>query len=296
MQKLKGTIVVSVTPFTADDVIDEKGYRDNLDWYIGEGIHGICCAGSSGEFVSLTEDEWRRIVDITLEQVNRRVPVLAGTCGPTTKETVIRTRYAEEAGVDAALIVHPYYHRPNEDELYAHYKQVSEAVGIPIMIYNNPGSTMVDASPELLVKLAKDFANIQYIKETSGQVQRVQEILSLGGDDVTVFCGDDGMAFESFVLGAKGWVAASSNIIPKKCALLFELADQGKYDEARELWFSILPLTGSVEGWGRLVQSLKKGLDLVGRCGGPSPRGPKRDISKEQESELRKMLSDLGEL
>ena len=132
MQKLKGTIVVSVTPFTTDDIIDEKGYRDNLDWYIGEGIHGICCAGSSGEFVSLTEDEWRRIVDITLEQVNRRVPVLAGTCGPTTKETVIRTRYAEEAGVDAALIVHPYYHRPNEDELYAHYKQVSEAVGIPL--------------------------------------------------------------------------------------------------------------------------------------------------------------------
>ena len=296
MKKLKGTITVSVTPFTNDDVIDEKGYKDNLDWYIGEGIHGIACAGSSGEFVSLSDDEWRQIVNVTIEHVDKRVPVMAGTCGPTTKETIKRTQYAERAGADAALIVHPYYHRPNDDELYDHYKHVAEATDIPIMIYNNPGCTLIDASPELLVKLVKDFSNIQYIKETSGQVQRVQEIISLGGDEATVFCGDDGMAFESFVLGAKGWIAASSNIIPKKCAQLYELAEQGNFDEARALWFKILPLTSSVEGWGRLVQSLKKGLDIIGRCGGPSPRGPKRDISKEQEAALKKMLSELGEI
>jgi 4-hydroxy-tetrahydrodipicolinate synthase len=296
MKKLKGTIVVAVTPFTSQDEIDEKGFRQNLDWYISEGIHGICCTGSSGEFLSLTEDEFKRLVDITLEQVEGRVPVLAGTCGPTTKETIKKTKYAENAGVDVALIVHPYYHLPTEDELYDHYRRVAEAVNVPIMIYNNVGCTLVDASPELLVRLARDFENIQYVKETSAQVQRVQEIISLGGDDVTVFCGDDRMPYESLVLGAKGWIAASSNIIPNRCARLFDFMDQGDFEKARELWFEILPLTSSVENWGRLVQTLKAGLDLQGRCGGPSLRGPKKDISSEQKAELRRLLSDLGEL
>jgi len=298
MKELKGTFVVTVTPFTTEDNLDEEGLRGNIDWYIKEGIHGIACTGSTGEFVSLSEEEWERVTNITIEQVNHRVPVLVGTCGgqPTTKATIKRTKYAKDAGADGALIVHPYYSRSNEEELYEHYKKIAEAVDIPIMIYNNPLTTHTDASPEQLATLAKDFPNIRYIKESSGQIQRVQEIISLAGDHVAVFCGDDVLAFESFVLGAKGWIAASANIIPKKCAQLFELMEKGNIAEARNLWFKIVPLTSSVEGWGRLAQTAKKGLDLLGRAGGPSPRGPKLDITKEQEKELMKLLSDLGEL
>jgi dihydrodipicolinate synthase/N-acetylneuraminate lyase len=113
---------------------------------------------------------------------------------------------------------------------------------------------------------------------------------------MSVFCGDDTMAFESLLLGAKGWVAASANLIPNKCAKLFELMEKGNIAEARDLWFKIVPLTSSVEGWGRLVQTIKKGLDLLGRAGGPSPRGPKLGIKKEQEVELKRMLTQLGEL
>ena len=298
MKELKGTFVVTVTPFTTEDNLDEEGLRENIDWYIQEGIHGIACTGSTGEFVALSEEEWERVTNITIEQVNHRVPVLVGTCGgqPTTKATIKRTKYAKDAGADGVFIVHPYYSRSLEDELYDHYKRIAEAVDIPIMIYNNPFATHVDALPELLARLAKDFANIAYIKESSGQVQRVQEIISLAGDHVAVFCGDDTLAFESFVLGAKGWIAASANIIPKKCAQLFELMEKGNIAEARNLWFKIVPLTSSVEGWGRLAQTAKKALDLLGRAGGPSPRGPKLDITKEQEAQLKKMLSDLGEL
>lgn len=298
MKELKGTFVVTVTPFTTEDNLDEEGLRENIDWYIQEGIHGIACTGSTGEFVALSEEEWERVTNITIEQVNHRVPVLVGTCGgqPTTKATIKRTKYAKDAGADGVFIVHPYYSRSLEDELYDHYKRVAEAVDIPIMIYNNPFTTHVDALPELLARLAKDFPNIEYIKESSGQVQRVQEIISLAGDHVAVFCGDDTLAFESFVLGAKGWIAASANIIPKKCAQLFELMEKGNIVEARNLWFKIVPLTSSVEGWGRLAQTAKKALDLLGRAGGPSLRGPKLDITKEQEAQLKKMLSDLGEL
>lgn len=296
MKALKGTFVVPVTPFTTEDNLDEKGLRGNIDWYIQEGIHGIACTGSTGEFVALSEEEWERVTNITIEQVNHRVPVLVGTCGPTTKDTIKRTQYAKDAGADGVFIANPYYQRPNEEEFYDHYKRITEAVDIPIMIYNNPLATHVDALPELLARLAKDFANIAYIKETSGQIQRVQEIISLAGDHVAVFCGDDTLAFESFLLGAKGWIAASANIIPKKCAQLFELMEKGNIAEARNLWFKILPLTSSVESWGRLVQTVKKGLDLLGRTGGPSPRGPKLDITKEQEVQLKKMLSNLGEL
>jgi len=296
MKEFKGTFVVTVTPFTQDDTLDEEGLRSNIDWYIKEGIHGLDCTGSTGEFIALTEQERKRIVEITIEQVNNRVPVLVGTCGCTTKDTIKWSKYARDAGADGIMIVHPYYHRPDDDELYEHYKKIAQAVDIPIMLYNNPFTTGVDASPELIARLAKEFDNISYVKESSGSIQRVQDIIRLAGDDMTVFCGDDTLAFESFVLGARGWIAASANLIPKKCAQLFEFAAKGNIMEARNLWFNILPLTNAVEGWGKFVQTNKKGLDLLGKAGGPSLRGPKLDLTKEQETELRKMLSDLGEL
>lgn len=296
MKEFKGTFVVTITPFTQDDILDEEGLRANIDWYIKEGIHGIACTGSTGEFVALTEQERKRIVEITIDQVNNRVPVLVGTCGCTTRDTIKWSKHARDAGADGIMIVHPYYHRPDDDELYEHYKKIAQAVDIPIMLYNNPFTTGVDASPELVARLAKEFDNISYVKESSGSIRRVQDIIRLAGDDMTVFCGDDTLAFESFVLGARGWIAASANLIPKKCAQLFELVEKGNITEARNLWFNILPLTNAVEGWGKFVQTNKKGLDLLGKAGGPSLRGPKLDLAKEQETELRKMLSDLGEL
>lgn len=298
MKELKGTFVVTATPFTTEDNLDEKGLRENIDWYIKEGIHGIVCAGGTGEFVSLSDEEWERVTNITIEQVNHRVPVFVGTCGgqPTTKSTIKRTKYAKDAGADGALLEYPYYSRCDEEELYEHYKKITEAVDIPIMIYTNQWLIQLGASPEQLATITKDFPNIKYIQESSGQIQRIQEIISQVGDHATVFCGDDTIAFESLALGAKGWISASANIIPKKCAQLFELMEKGNIAEARNLWFKIVPLTSSVESWGKVPQTVKKGLDLLGRAGGPSTRGPKLEITKEQEKELTKFLSDLGEL
>lgn len=296
MKELKGSFTVPVTPFTQDDKLDEKGLRANIDWYIKEGIHGLDCSGGTSEFIALSEEERKRVIDINIEQTNHRVPVLVGTCGCTTKDTIKWTKYARDAGADGAMIVNPYYHLPSEDELYEHYKRITQAVDIPIMIYNNPFTTGVDSLPEFLARLAKDFDNISYVKESSGSIQRVQDIIRLAGDDMTVFCGDDTLAFESLLLGAKGWISATANIIPNKCARLFELVEKGDIIQARDLWYKILPLMKAVEGWGKLVQVSKKGMDLLGRAGGPSLRGPKLDITKEQEQALKKLLSDLKEI
>ena len=154
----------------------------------------------------------------------------------------------------------------------------------------------VEASAELIARLAKDFDNISYVKESTGRIQMVQDIIRLAGDDMTVFCGMDELAFTSFVLGAKGWISATANIIPKKCAQLFELVEKGDITQARDLAYKMLPLVNAVEDWGRFVQVAKKGMDLLGQAGGPSPRGPKLDLTKEQEAELKKMLSGLGEI
>jgi len=296
MKELKGAFTVMITPFTRDDKLDEDGLRTNVEWYIQQGIHGVDCTGSTGEFIALTEEERKKVVEITIKQANQRVPVLVGTCGCSTKDTIKWSKHAEDAGADGVMIVHPYYHLPDEKELYEHYKKIAQAVKIPIMIYNNPFTTGVDASPEFLVKLAKEFANIAYVKESSGQIQRTQEIIRQAGDDLTVFIGDDTLAFEAFLLGAKGWIAGSANMIPKKCAQLFELVEKGSIAEARELWYKIIPVMNMVEGWGKYVQTSKKALDLFGKAGGPSLRGPKLDITKEQEAELKKTLSDLNEL
>lgn len=296
MKQLKGSFTVLVTPFTRDDEVDERGLRANIDWYIEQGTHGLDCSGSTGEFIALTEEERKKVISTTIEQANGRVPVVVGTCGCTTKDTIKWTKFAKDAGADTAMLVHPYYHLPNEDELYEHYKKVAQAVDIPIMIYNNPFTTGVNASAELIARLAKDFDNISYVKDTSSRIQMVQDIIGLAGDNITVFCGMDELAFESFVLGAKGWISATANIIPKKCSQLFELTEKGNINQARELWYKMLPLCNFVENSGRYIQIAKKGLDWLGQAGGPSLRGPKLEPTKEEETKFKKMLSDLGEI
>jgi len=163
MGKLSGTFTVMVTPFTQDEQLDEKGFRKNIDWYIDEGIHGVICAASTGEFANLSKEEHRRVIDITVDQVNGKVPVIAGTAANSTREAIEMTRYAKDAGADVVIIVAPFYGLPAQEELYQHYRVISDEVDIPIMIYNNPWYTGVDMMPSLVERLSA-IDNISYIK------------------------------------------------------------------------------------------------------------------------------------
>lgn len=214
--------MVMVTPFKKDGSLDEEALRLNIDWYIEHGAPGVICTGSTGEFDALSDEEIKRVIEVTLDQVNGRVPVIAGTSATSTWKAKELSKFAEDAGADGVMAVPPYYYHPKEDEIIEHYREVAESINIPVMVYNNPWTSKVDMKPQLIARLA-EIDNVRYVKESSGDIRRVEQILRLTGEKLTVFCGSDVLPFESFVLGAQGWVSVAANIIPKEAQKLFEL-------------------------------------------------------------------------
>jgi 4-hydroxy-tetrahydrodipicolinate synthase len=291
MNKLRGVFTVMVTPFIADEQLDKNGFRENIDWYIEEGIHGVICLGSTGEFANLSIEERKRVIDLTVDQVRGRVPIIAGTAANSTRETIEMTGYAKDAGADAALIVAPFYGLPTQEDLFEHYKSISENVAIPIMVYNNPGFSGVDMLPPLIEKLAA-IDNILYLKESTGDIKRVHEIMLRCGDRIDVWCGWDDLAYEFFSLGCRGWVAPVANFMPKTAVELVTLAENKEYEKARALYFKMLPLLSYLEE-GQLLAKVKEAMNMIGKAGG-KPRRPFLPINEEQRNELRKMLSEVG--
>lgn len=290
VKKLQGVYAVTCTPFTEDDEVDEEALRRHIRFLLDEGkVHGIIPTGSTGEFASLSEDERKRVVDITIDEVNGKVPVVVGSAAVTTRDTIMYCRHAEKAGADGVMIVHPYYCLPTERELYEHYKAIAASIGIPIMIYNNPATSGVDMQPELLARLA-EIDNISYVKEASGDVKRIGLIKMLCGDKITIFIGTDHNTFEAFVMGTEGWVAGAANVIPKQCVKLYELAvEKRDIDGARELWYCMLPFGNMVEGEGKFVQYLKAASEMLGRPLGP-PRRPLLPPLEEDRRRLKEAL------
>ena len=200
MIKFEGTFVVSVTPMTKDEELDLESFKDNLDYYIENGVHGITINGSTGEFAAQSLEELKSVMDVAVEAVNRRVPLISGTAACSTRRVIELTMHAEDAGVDGALIVPPYYSKIDETEIYEHFRAIDEAVNIPIMVYNNPWTSKIDIPPEGLARLA-ELDNIQYVKESSGDITRIPRILDLTDGKMAVFCGSDNLALESFFMG-----------------------------------------------------------------------------------------------
>jgi 4-hydroxy-tetrahydrodipicolinate synthase len=291
---LKGAFAVLATPMKPDQSIDEKGLRENIQWVIREGIHGVITTGSTGEYVSLTEGERKRVTEIAAEEVRGRVPLCIGAGAETTRDAVMYTRFAKEVGADAVMIAPSYYCRPNPDEVYHHYKQISDAVDLPIMIYNNPFTTKVDLAVETVIRLS-EISNVKYIKESSGDVRRIGMLALQGKGKIVPFAGFDDLLLESYLMGAEGGVIVAGNICPKMCSQLFDLALVNKdYDKARALYFKMLPLLNLIEGpMGKIVQLAKKGAELVGHAGGPS-RSPRLPLTAEEENLLRKILREMG--
>jgi 4-hydroxy-tetrahydrodipicolinate synthase len=289
MEKWHGVFAVMFTPFKDDESLDEKALRGHIDFLIEEGrVHGIICTGSTGEFASLSDDERKKVVDITLKQARHRVPVLVGTAANSTRHTILYSQYAEKAGAEGLMIVHPFYCRPDERELCAHYKAVAASVGIPIMIYNNPYTSGVDMKPELLARLA-GVKNIDYVKESSEDIKRVGQIKRLCGDRITIFTGCDNTMFESFLMGADGWVSGSANIIPRQCVELYTLTTSSELDKARELYYRMLPLGDMFELEGKFIQYLKAGSALLGRPVGK----PRRPLLPPQDEDVRRLKEAL---
>jgi len=291
MKKLRGTYTVIVTPFTADNAtINETMLRWLVDFQISEGIHGIIALASNGEFLSLSDEERHDVARIVIDQAAGRVPVVIGTAAENTNDVIRYTKDAEELGADAAMVLTPYYCWIGEDELFTHYKRTAEAVSLPIMLYNHPASTVLDMKPPLVARLA-EIDNISYIKESTTDIRRVYQINDLCKDNITVFAGY--LGYESFMVGAEGWVSVCANLVPRLSAELFELAvDKNDKDGAWKVFKQLVPMIDYL-GDHLYVHGMKAAFRLLERDMG-DPRPPRLPLPEALIPPLRQVMTGLG--
>jgi len=230
----RGSYSVLVTPFTQDGKdIDENGLRNFLEWQISVGVPGVIMLGTTGEFLTLTREERYKVVEITVKQVNKRIPVLIGTMDAYTPTAVSYSKEAESLGADGLMILPPFYYTPTHDEIFNYYKAICEAVQIPIMIYNNPFTSNVDMPAKLIARIANAFEQIRYIKEASTDVGRVRDVIEETNGLINVFAGE--RVVDSYLLGATGYVNPYGNYIPHASSEICNLMDAGRVDEARQI-------------------------------------------------------------
>lgn len=236
----QGSIVAIVTPFK-NGKVDEDAFRRLIEFQVENGTSAIVPCGTTGESATLNVEEHNRVIDITIEAVNKRVPVIAGTGGNSTMEAVELTAHAKRAGADASLQVTPYYNKPTQEGLYRHYKTIAEAVSLPMILYNVPGRTSVNLLPETVARLT-EFPEVVAIKEASGNLAQMAEIVELVGDRITLLSGDDNVTLPLLALGGKGVISVAANIVPKDTAGLIKAWETGDIPGAQELFYKLLPL------------------------------------------------------
>ena len=288
-----GVHVPVVTPMTDNNEVDYDTLGKFAEYLIDSGVHALTPLGSTGEFYALTPDERHDVLKGTIEAAGGRVPVLAGTNASSTQDVVFYSRQAEKLGASGILLAPPYYSLPRLDELYEHFRVVNDAIGIPIMLYNYPARTGADITPDFVERLTA-LKNVQYIKESTGEVTRVSELIQRFEGRIGVFCGCDTISLESFVLGAVGWVGGIANVLPKTHVKLYDLASvQGDIPAARKFYYEILSALQLIEGGGRYTQYVKAGCEIMGHPVGP-PRGPLQPVPKEAYENLKKILSTIS--
>ena len=291
MARFKGTYTVTITPFTADGrKVEESVLRDFVDWQIEQGAHGLIPVASTGEFLSLSDSERRKVAGTVIKQANKRVPVLIGTGAENTWDVVRYSREAEDLGADGVLIIPPFYSTPTDEELYQHYKTIGEAISIPVMLYNNPATSNIDMLPPTVARLS-EVDNISYIKESTMDATRVRDIIRLSDDRMAVFGGI--MGYESFLNGAVGWTAVGCNLMPRAFSDMYRhCVEKIDLDAARDLYQKILPVIELV-GQHRYVSTTKKALELMGLPVGP-PRPPRLPASGEDSAWVERTVRELG--
>ncbi len=286
----KGAIVAIVTPFKKGKV-DEKGLRQLIEFQIGNGTHGIVPCGTTGESATLSHEEHKQVVEIAIEAVKGRVPVIAGSGSNSTQEAIELTRHAKEAGADGALLITPYYNKPTQEGLYQHFKKVAEEIPIPIVLYNVPSRTSVNLLPETVARLS-EIPNVVGIKEATGSLQQVTEVIRLCEDKITVLSGDDFTVLPILAVGGKGIISVVSNVAPNDMANLCNAFEAGRYGEAKQLFYKLLPLCKAMFYETNPVP-VKTALGMMGKISGEL-RLPLAPMSKANTKKLKNDLTKYG--
>ena len=244
MSVFEGSGVAIVTPFNNEGVDYDK-LKDLLEWHIKEGTDSIVICGTTGEATTMTENEKKTVIKFAVDVINNRIPVIAGTGSNNTLSAIEMSKYAESVGVDAILVITPYYNKTSQKGLFKHFKAVNDSVNIPIILYNVPSRTGVNITPKALVQIA-ELKNIVAIKEASGNISQIMEMKSLCKDKIDIYSGNDDQIVPIMSLGGKGVISVLANIIPNEVHTLTKKCLEGKFDEALDIQLNRLKLTNAL--------------------------------------------------
>ena len=289
---MRGCATALVTPFTADGAIDEAALTRLIEYQLAGGVKLLVPCGTTGESATMTEAEDQRVIKRTVELARGRAHVIAGTGSNSTAATIENSKIARALGADAVLVVAPFYNKPTQQGLYAHFRAVAEAVDLPIVIYNVPGRTSCNISAETTLRLARDCENIVAVKEASGNLSQIMEIFRERPDDFRVLSGDDALTFAMIALGADGLISVASNQAAELMSRMVDLALDGKWNEARELHYRLLPLmeTNFIESSPGPVKAGLAMMNLIGE----NYRLPLVPIQEKSRARLREVMVELG--
>lgn len=286
----KGSMVAIVTPFKKGKV-DEKALEKLIEWHIEEGTHAIVPCGTTGEASTLDYEEHYRVIEITVKVVNKRIPVIAGTGSNSTEEAIMIARKAEKLGADGSLSVTPYYNKPTQEGLYRHFKEIADKTGLPMILYNVPGRTSVNMLPQTVARLA-EHPRIVGIKEATGDMKQVSEIIRLCGADFAVISGDDFTNLPLLALGGKGFISVTANICPKDMAELFNSWEKGDITRAREIHYKLEPINKAM-----FIETnpipVKTALAMMGKIK-EELRLPLCEMSEANKQKLAEVLRSTG--
>lgn len=287
----EGSYVALVTPFKDDESLDEAKLKELIQFQIEGGTHGIVPCGTTGESPALSETEHDRVVEITVDTVNGQVPVIAGTGSNSTTRTLRATKHAKAAGADAALIVTPYYNKPTQEGLYAHYMKIADSVDIPIVVYNVPGRCGTDILSPTIARLA-EHPNIVALKEATGELKRASEVVNLCPEDFVVLSGDDVNTLPIMAVGGKGVISVVANVAPSDIADMCNAFHSGNLELARKLHYKTLPLAVDLFIETNPIPA-KTALMLMGKLNGQL-RLPLAPMSDSNLDSLRNTLQESG--
>jgi len=287
--QLEGIFTPHITPFTRDGDIDEKALRTCVKFWVESGISGLIPCGSNGEAPYLSREERKEVIEIVIDEANGKMPVIPGTGSMSTRETVLFTQDARDLGADAALVVTPFYFKLSNRELYEHYRAVIEAVDLPILVYNVPKFTGFSLEPVVISQLASEYDNVIGVKESSGNINQIAEIIRLVGKKISVLAGTADVILPTLTLGGKGAVVAVANVAPKVCVNLYKAFREGNEEEAKRLQLQVSHLNEVLVKKYNQLSAIKEALNMLGWPVG-YPRRPALPLDEEAKEDIKKVL------
>jgi 4-hydroxy-tetrahydrodipicolinate synthase len=290
--QFSGAFTALVTPFAGGEV-DEEAYRGLIEWQIEQGIDGVVPCGTTGESATLSHDEHKRVISICVDQVKGRVPVIAGAGSNNTREAIELTQAAKSAGADGALLITPYYNKPTQDGLVAHFKAIAEKVSMPFIVYNVPGRTSVNLLPETLYRMQQEIPEVVGTKDATADMKQVARIIELCGEDFMTLSGDDFTVLPLVALGGCGVISVVSNVAPALMAKLVKATRENDLATARKAHIELNPLNRAMFLSTNPIPA-KTSLAMMGKLPKAEMRLPLVNLSDSQDEQLREILLASG--